>query len=115
MAEMDIKRSDSQASQEGDVEAILSPIENLSRENWRLRVMSTRGSSLNTLGKSYEVRGNGADGSRWRDKPLYGWVTHLPAGWVFTPAPGVPHMPDGKFHADFDAAFPRWTGGLDGT
>ena len=46
------------------------------------------GSNLNTLGKSYEVRGNGADGSHWRDKPLYGWVTHLPVGWVFTPAPG---------------------------
>jgi hypothetical protein len=79
------------------------------------RNMSTRGWNLSTVGKSYEVRGNGVSGSRWHDKPLYGWVTHLPAGWIFTPAPDIPHLPDGKFYADFDAAFPRWTGGLDGT
>jgi hypothetical protein len=77
--------------------------------------MTTSGSNLNTLGKSYEVRGNGADGSHWRDKPLYGWITHLPAGWTFTPAPGTPYMPDGRLDADFLTAFPRWTGGLAGT
>jgi hypothetical protein len=75
----------------------------------------TSGWDLNTLGKSYEVRGNGADGSRWGDKPLYGWITHLPAGWIFTPAAGTLRMPDGRFHADFVAAFPHWTGGLAGT
>jgi hypothetical protein len=53
---------------------------------WELP-MCTSGWTLDTLGKSYEVRGNGADGSHWRDKPVYGWVTHLPAGWIFTPAP----------------------------
>ena len=73
------------------------------------------GSNLNTLGKSYEVRGNGPDGSHWGDKPLYGWVTHLPAGWIFTPRPGTRHTTDGCFYADFLGAFPRWTGGLAGT
>jgi hypothetical protein len=71
--------------------------------------------NLNTLGKNYEIRGNGAIGSKWSEKPLYGWVTHLPAGWIFTPAPGIPHMPTGRFYADFIAALPRWTGGLVGT
>lgn len=71
--------------------------------------------NLNTLGKNYEIRGNGAIGSKWGEKPLYGWVTHLPAGWVFTPAPGIPHMPTGRFYADFEAALPHWTGGLIGT
>ena len=77
--------------------------------------MSMPASNLNTLGRTYEVRGNGADGSQWRDKPLYGWVTRLPAGWIFTPAPGIPYMPDGRFYPDFEDAFPRWTGGLHGT
>jgi hypothetical protein len=44
--------------------------------------MTTPGSGLDTLGKSYEARGNGVNGSPWRDKPLYGWITHLPAGWI---------------------------------
>jgi hypothetical protein len=78
-------------------------------------IMSARGWNLSTVGKSYEVRGNGVSGSRWHDKPLYGWVTHLPAGWIFTPAPDIPRLPDGEFYPDFDAAFPRWTGGLNGT
>ena len=77
--------------------------------------MTMSGSNLNTLGKSYEVRGNGPDGSHWGDKPLYGWVTHLPAGWIFTPRPGTRHTTDGCFYADFLGAFPRWTGGLAGT
>jgi hypothetical protein len=77
--------------------------------------MSAPGADFNTLGRTYEVRGNGADGSRWRDKPLYGWITHLPAGWTFTPAPGTRYMPDGRFYADFVDAFPPWTGGLVGT
>jgi hypothetical protein len=77
--------------------------------------MTTPGSGLDTLGKSYEVRGNGVNGSPWRDKPLYGWITHLPAGWIFTPAPGTLDAPDGRFYADFVGAFPRWTGGLTGT
>jgi hypothetical protein len=71
--------------------------------------------NLNTLGKNYEIRGNGAIGSKWSEKPLYGWVTHLPAGWIFTPAPGMPRMPTGRFYADFEAALPHWTGGLIGT
>jgi hypothetical protein len=64
--------------------------------------MCTAGWTLDTLGKSYEVRGNGADGSHWRDKPLYGSVTHLPTGGIFTPAPGT--IPDGRFYADFVGA-----------
>lgn len=40
--------------------------------------MSTPGWYLNTLGKTYEVRGNGADGRHWRDKPLYGWSRICP-------------------------------------
>jgi hypothetical protein len=71
--------------------------------------------NLDTLGKNYEIRGNGAVGSKWGEKPLYGWVTHLPAGWIFTPAPGIPHVPTGRFHANFEAALPYWTGGLIGT
>jgi hypothetical protein len=71
--------------------------------------------AFNSLGRTYEVRGNGADGSQWGDKPLYGWITHLPAGWAFTPAPGTRYMPDGRFYPDFESAFPRWTGGLVGT
>jgi hypothetical protein len=62
--------------------------------------MCTSGGTLIMLGKSYELRGNGADGSHWRDKPLYGWVTHLPAGWGFTPAPRTLYMPDGCFYAE---------------
>jgi hypothetical protein len=77
--------------------------------------MSTPSSSLNTLGKSYEVRGNGTEGSQWRYKPLYGWITHLPAGWIFTPAPGIPYPSDGRFYSGFEDAFPSWTGGLVGT
>ena len=77
--------------------------------------MSTPGWSLNTLGKSYEVRGNGPSGSEWRDKPLYGWITHLPAGWIFTPAPGIPCTSGGRFYSGFEDAFPNWTGGLVGT
>ena len=77
--------------------------------------MCMSGWTLDTLGKRYEVRGNGADGSHWREKPVYGWVTHLPGGWIFTPAPGTRHIPDGRFYADFVGAFPRWTGGLAGT
>jgi hypothetical protein len=45
--------------------------------------MSKPGRNLNTLGRTYEIRGNGADYSQWRDKPLYGWITHMPVGWVF--------------------------------
>lgn len=77
--------------------------------------MSAPGRNLNTLGRTYEVRGNGAAYSQWRDKPLYGWITHMPAGWVFTPAPGIPYMPDGLFYSDFEDAFPHSTGGLVGT
>ena len=39
----------------------------------------------------------------------------MPAGWVFTPAPGIPYMPDGLFYSDFEDAFPHWTGDLVGT
>jgi hypothetical protein len=74
--------------------------------------MCTSGGNLNTLGKSYEVRGNGPDGGHWGDKPLYGWVTHLPAGWIFTPAPGTLDAPDSRFYADFVDALPCWTGGF---
>ena len=36
----------------------------------------------------------------------------MPAGWVFTPAPGILYMPDdGLFYSDFEDAFPHWTGG----
>jgi hypothetical protein len=70
--------------------------------------MGAPGGDFNTLGRTYEVRGNGACGSQWRDKPL-------PAGWIFTPAPETRYMPDGRFYADFVDAFPPWTGGLVGT
>jgi hypothetical protein len=39
--------------------------------------MCTSGRTLETLGKSYELCGNGADGSDWRDKPL--WLGHASA------------------------------------
>jgi hypothetical protein len=77
--------------------------------------MATPGTTLNTLGRTYEVRGNGAVESEWRKKSLFGWITHLPAGWVFTPAPGTQYLSDGQFHSDFIHAFPHWTGGLTGT
>jgi hypothetical protein len=67
--------------------------------------MATPGTTLNTLGRTYEVRGNGAVGSEWREKPLFGWITHLSAGWVFTPAPGTQYLSDGQFHSDFICAF----------
>ena len=43
------------------------------------------------------------------------WVTHLPVGWVFTPARGRGTCLTAASTPTFVGAFPRWTGGLAGT
>ena len=43
------------------------------------------------------------------------WVTHLPVGWVFTPARGRGTCLTAASTPTFVGAFPHWTGGLAGT
>lgn len=63
------------------------------------------GSNRNTLGKSYELRGNGADGSHWRDKPpMLGHASARRLG--FHAGAWTRYMPDGRFYADFCGRFP---------
>jgi hypothetical protein len=45
---------------------------------------------------------------------LLGRLVLYPRGWRFFPADAI-HKPSRKHHKTFEAALPRWTGGLNGT
>ena len=60
-----------------------------------------------------EKRAHGANG---QPDTVYaiGRLVRYPRGWIFLPNVSG-RKPSKKYHKTFEAALPRWTGGLDGT
>jgi hypothetical protein len=75
-----------------------------------------------TLGKTYEVRRR-IEGSQWDELRVVGWITHLPPGWLWTPADTCVHPLFGGYQESFgaciqesfQACIPDRVGGVDGT